>query len=93
MPIFKTLVWLNPGKIPAQAGFEPRIFALEVDALTSRPTRQSGQELETIGGREREEGGEGRERERGTEREDTVNFAVTLNSVTAPTFAEEHKHP
>ena len=26
MPIFKSLVWLEPEKIPAQAGFEPRIF-------------------------------------------------------------------
>ena len=26
VPISKSLVWLNPGKIPPQAGFEPRIF-------------------------------------------------------------------
>ena len=26
VPIFKSLVWLDPGKIPAQAGIEPLIF-------------------------------------------------------------------
>ena len=35
---------LDPGKIPAKAGFEPGIFPpppLEADALTTRPTRRS----------------------------------------------------
>ena len=34
VPIFKSLVWLDSGKIPTQAGFEPGIFrSLEADAL------------------------------------------------------------
>ena len=37
--MFKSLVWLDPEKIPAQAGFE--LSALEADALTTRPTRRS----------------------------------------------------
>ena len=38
---FKSLVWLDPGKIPAQAGFEPGIFRSRGGRLTTRPTRRS----------------------------------------------------
>ena len=33
VPIFKSLVRLDPEKIPAQAGFEPGSSALEAEAL------------------------------------------------------------
>ena len=39
-PIFKSLVWLDPEKIPAQAGFEPGIFRSRGRRLTTRPTRR-----------------------------------------------------
>ena len=45
VPIFKSLVWLDPEKIPVHAGFEPGIFRSRgglgflVVALTTRPTR------------------------------------------------------
>ena len=39
VPIFKSLVWLDPEKIPAQAGFEPGIFHSRGWHLTTRPTR------------------------------------------------------
>ena len=41
-----TLVWLDPEKIPAQAGLKPGIFRFQADALTTRPTRRSGLEVE-----------------------------------------------
>ena len=41
VPIFKSLVLLDPGKIPAQAGFEAGIFRSRGGRLTSRPTRRS----------------------------------------------------
>ena len=34
-----------PRKIPSQAGFEPGSSSLEVDALTTRPTRRFSPEL------------------------------------------------
>ena len=41
VPIFKSLVWLDPEKIPAQAGFEPGIFRSRGGRLTTRPARRS----------------------------------------------------
>ena len=41
VPIFKSLVWLDPEKIPAQAGFEPGIFRSRGGRLTTRSTRGS----------------------------------------------------
>ena len=38
----------RPGKIPSQAGIEPRISALEADAIATRPTRRS--QIEGKGG-------------------------------------------
>ena len=41
VPIFKSLVWLDPGKIPEQSGIRTRESStLEADALTTRPTRR-----------------------------------------------------
>ena len=42
MPILKSLVWLDPEKIPAQAGFKPGIFRSQGGCLTTRPTRRYG---------------------------------------------------
>ena len=39
--MFKSLVGLDPEKIPAQAGFEPGTFRSRVGRLTTRPTRRS----------------------------------------------------
>ena len=39
VPIFKSLVWLDPEKILAQAGFEPRVFRSRGGCLATRPTR------------------------------------------------------
>ena len=41
--MFKSLVWLDPKKIPAQAGFEPGTFRSRGRCLTTRPTRRSDQ--------------------------------------------------
>ena len=38
---FEVTGMTRPGKIPSQAEFKPRIFPLEEDALTTRPTRRS----------------------------------------------------
>ena len=38
--MFKSLVWLDPEKIPLQAGFEPGTFRTRGRCLTTRPTRQ-----------------------------------------------------
>ena len=40
VPIFKSLVWLDPEKIPAQAGFEPGILRSRGGRLTTWPTRR-----------------------------------------------------
>ena len=40
VPIFESLVWLDPVKIPTQAGFEPGIFRPRGGRLTTRPTRR-----------------------------------------------------
>ena len=42
---FEVTVMTRPGNIPPQAGFEPRIFRLKADALTTRPTRRSGKKV------------------------------------------------
>ena len=39
--MFKSLVWLDPEKIPPQAGFEPKTFRSRGGRLTTRPTRRS----------------------------------------------------
>ena len=39
--MFMSLIRFDPEKIPCQAGFEPGSSALEADALTTRPVRQS----------------------------------------------------
>ena len=41
VPIFKSLVWFDPEKIPAQAGFEPGTFRSRGGRLTTKPTRRS----------------------------------------------------
>ena len=40
VPIFKSLVWLDPEKIPGQAGFKPGIFCSRGGRLTTRPMRR-----------------------------------------------------
>ena len=39
--MFKSLVWLDPGKISSQSGFDPGIFRSRGGRLTTRPTRRS----------------------------------------------------
>ena len=41
VPIFESLVCLDPEKIPSQTGFEPGIFRSRGGRLTTRPTRRS----------------------------------------------------
>ena len=41
VPMFKSQVWFDPQKIPAQAGFKPGTFRSRGGRLTTRPTRQS----------------------------------------------------
>ena len=41
VPMFKSLVWLDPEKIPVQAGIEPGIFRSRGGRLTTRPARRS----------------------------------------------------
>ena len=41
--IFKSLVWLDPDKIPRNWDLNPGSSALEADALTTRPTRLLGE--------------------------------------------------
>ena len=45
---WRSFVWLNPGKISAQAGFEPRIFRFR-EALTTRPRRRSTDQVSDYG--------------------------------------------
>ena len=48
--MFKPLVWLDPEKIPAQAGIEPWIFRSRGGRLTTRPTRRSAPEASMMWG-------------------------------------------
>ena len=41
VPVFKSLVLLNPEKSRRQQDSNPGPYALEADTLTTRPTRQS----------------------------------------------------
>ena len=40
VPIFKSLVWLDPQKIPVQVGFKPGLFRSQGWRLTTRPMRR-----------------------------------------------------
>ena len=67
VPIFKSLVGLDPEKIPAQAGFEPGIFRSRGGRLTTRPTRRSppaGGDNDTDNDNLETQAGTGRQRDR-----------------------------
>ena len=49
VPMFKSLVWLDPEKIPPQAGFEPGIFRSLGGCLTTRPTRRYWLRITCVG--------------------------------------------